>query len=33
MSTRAEALDKLQEVLASAPFLLSELTALGFRSN
>ena len=28
-----EALDKLQEVLASAPFLLSELDSLGFRSN
>ncbi|HSH94168.1 MAG TPA: hypothetical protein VK968_08485 [Roseimicrobium sp.] len=31
--SQAEALDKLQEVLASAPFLLSELDALGFRSN
>ena len=33
IATRAEALDKLQEVLASAPFLLSELATLGFRSN
>lgn len=33
LTTRAEALDKLQEVLASAPFLLSELSSLGFRSN
>jgi hypothetical protein len=33
VSSRAEALEKLQEVLASAPFLLSELDALGFRLN
>ena len=33
VSSRAEALEKLREVLASAPFLLSELDALGFRSN
>lgn len=31
--SRSEALTKVQEVLASAPFQLSELTALGFRSN
>ena len=31
--TAAEALDKLEEVMASAPFHLSELDALGFRSN
>jgi len=29
----AEALEKLQEVFASAPFHLSELTALGFKLN
>jgi hypothetical protein len=33
LSSRAEALDKLQEVLASAPFLLSELATLGFQFN
>jgi len=33
VSSRAEALNKLQEVVASAPFLLSELTELGFRLN
>jgi hypothetical protein len=31
--TLAEALARLQEVLASAPFHLSELEALGFRLN
>lgn len=31
VATRAEALEKFQEVLASAPFQLSELAALGFR--
>lgn len=31
-SSRAEAFEKLEEVLASAPFLLSELEALGFRA-
>lgn len=33
VSTMAEALGKLEEVLASAPFHLSELEALGFRLN
>ncbi|HTJ78065.1 MAG TPA: hypothetical protein VL357_03640 [Rariglobus sp.] len=33
LPTQSEALEKLQEVLASAPFLLSELDALGFRFN
>jgi hypothetical protein len=33
VATLAEALEKLQEVLASAPFHLSELAALGFKSN
>lgn len=33
VSSQREALEKLQEVLASAPFQLSELEALGFRSN
>ena len=33
LPSRAEALDKFQEVLASAPFLLSELAALEFSSN
>jgi hypothetical protein len=33
LPTRADALAKLQEVLASAPFQLSELDALGFRFN
>lgn len=32
-TTLAEALEKLQEVFASAPFHLRELDALGFRSN
>jgi len=32
-ATLPEALEKLQEVLASAPFHLSELAALGFKSN
>ncbi len=32
-ATQAEALEKLQEVLASAPFLLSELDALDFQTN
>lgn len=32
-ATLAAALEKLQEVFASAPFHLSELAALGFRSN
>lgn len=31
--TLAGALDALEEVVTSAPFLLSELTAFGFRSN
>jgi hypothetical protein len=31
--TRRDAREKLQEVLASAPFHLSELAALGFRAN
>jgi hypothetical protein len=31
--TLSTALEKLQEVIASAPFHLSELAALGFRSN
>ncbi len=31
--TRDEALEKLQELLASAPFLLSELDALDFKMN
>jgi hypothetical protein len=33
VTSQAEALSKLEEVLASAPFQLSELGALGFRSN
>jgi hypothetical protein len=33
LSSRAEALEKLQEVLASAPFLMSELATLGFQFN
>ena len=33
LPSQREAMDKLQEVLASAPFQLSELAALGFRSN
>ena len=33
VATFAEGLDKLQEVIASAPFHLDELGALGFRSN
>ncbi len=33
LPTMAEALAKLQEVLASAPFDMNELAALGFRSN
>lgn len=33
VASRAEAFAKLQEVLASAPFLLSELDTLGFRSK
>ena len=33
VATRADAHDKLKEVLASAPFLLSELTELGFCLN
>jgi hypothetical protein len=33
LASRAEALEKLQEITASAPFLLSELTELGFRLN
>ncbi len=32
MAVRTEAFEKLQEVLASAPFLLGELEALGFRA-
>ncbi|MFA6961939.1 MAG: hypothetical protein WC205_14380 [Opitutaceae bacterium] len=32
-STQSEALEKLQELLASSPFQLSELETLGFRSN
>ena len=32
VATLAEALEKVNDVLASAPFLLSELDALGFRS-
>jgi hypothetical protein len=32
-ATLREALEKLQEVIASAPFHLNELGALGFRSN
>ena len=31
--TRAEVTEKMEEVLASAPFLLSELDALDFRMN
>ncbi|CAM3094343.1 hypothetical protein [Rariglobus hedericola] len=31
--SQADALSKLEEVIASAPFQLSELDALGFRSN
>jgi hypothetical protein len=33
LPTLRDALEKLQEVIASAPFHLSELGALGFRSN
>jgi len=33
VATQGEALEKLQEVLSSAPFQLSELDALGFRSK
>jgi hypothetical protein len=33
VASQADALEKLQELLASAPFLLSELDALGFRKN
>lgn len=33
VASQAAALEKLQEVLASVPFLLGELEALGFRSN
>ncbi len=33
LSSRDEALAKLQEVFESAPFLISELEALGFRAN
>ena len=33
VADQAGALEKLQEVIASAPFQLSELDALGFRSN
>lgn len=32
VATKAEALEKWQEVLASAPFLLAELEVLGFRA-